>query len=133
MPDTLTPAPSPDALPLCESEALQERGRAHVFDVAEHGQPLRAFALRFEGEPVAYLNRCAHVPTEMDWQEGEFLDGDRQFIMCSIHGAMYDPLTGECAGGACGGAGLTKLQLAEREGQVYWYPSSSIRPAFEGQ
>jgi hypothetical protein len=36
--------------------------------------PARAFALRFDGRVVAYLNRCAHVPTEMDWQPGEFLD-----------------------------------------------------------
>ena len=36
-------------------------------------QPARAFALRFDGRVVAYLNRCAHVPTEMDWQPGQFL------------------------------------------------------------
>ena len=116
---------------MCDSEALQERGRAHVFDVSQYGQPLRAFALRFEGETVAYLNRCAHVPTEMDWQEGEFLDGDKQFIICSIHGAMYEPLSGRCVSGLCGRVGLTKVELSEREGKVYWYPSRDIRPAFE--
>jgi nitrite reductase/ring-hydroxylating ferredoxin subunit len=131
MPDTPTPAPSPDALPLCESEALQERGRAHVFDVAEHGQPLRAFALRFEGEPVAYPNRCAHVPTEMDWQEGEFLDGDKRFIMCSIHGAVYEPLTGQCVMGPCNRGRLTKIDLTERDGEVYWHPTRDTKPAFE--
>jgi hypothetical protein len=35
--------------------------------------------LRFEGRPRAYLNRCLHVPTEMDWQPGEFLDSERRF------------------------------------------------------
>jgi len=66
----------PAPVPLCASEELQERGRAHVFDVQQYREPARAFALRFDGQVVAYLNRCAHVPTEMDWQEGEFLDGD---------------------------------------------------------
>ncbi len=63
-------------LPLCASEALAERGRAWVWDVLEYGRPARAFALRFDGIVVAYLNRCTHVPTEMDWQPGEFLDAD---------------------------------------------------------
>ena len=27
----------------------------------------------------------------MDWQPGEFLDADRRWIVCSIHGATYEP------------------------------------------
>ena len=72
-----------------------------------------------DGKVVAYLNRCVHVPTEMDWQEGEFLDNDRRFIMCSIHGAVYDPLTGQCLMGPCNRGRLTKNELTEREGQVF--------------
>ncbi len=121
----------PVSLALCASDALEERGRAHSFDVLQYRQPARAFALRFDGQVVAYLNRCAHVPTEMDWQEGEFLDGDKQFIMCSIHGAVYDPLTGRCVTGMCGRMGLTKIEVQERGGQVYWYPSRDTKPAFE--
>ncbi len=118
-------------LPLCPSAALEERGRAYSFDVLQWNQPARAFALRFDGEVVAYLNRCAHVPTEMDWQEGEFLDRDKQYIMCSIHGAVYDPRSGRCVTGMCGRMGLTKIAVSEREGQVYWYPSRDTKPAFE--
>ena len=121
---------SPTAQPLCASEDLQERGKAITFDVLHYREPARAFALRFEGQVVAYLNRCVHVPTEMDWQDGEFLDMDRQFIMCSIHGAMYEPDTGRCAGGPCGRGKLTPLQVQERDGQVYWYPSSDTQSAF---
>jgi len=123
--------PQPQGLELCESEALKERGKALSFDVLQYGQPARAFALRFDGQPVAYLNRCAHVPTEMDWQEGEFLDGDKQYIMCSIHGAVYDPLTGQCVTGMCGRAGLHKIEVQEREGKVFWYPSRDTCAAFE--
>ncbi|MFY7864441.1 Rieske (2Fe-2S) protein [Roseateles sp.] len=127
----MTNPDSPSPIDLCNSEALIERGRAHTFDVLQFREPARAFALRFEGQVVAYLNRCAHVPTEMDWQEGEFLDGDKRYIMCSIHGAVYDPLTGRCVTGMCGRMGLTKLEVQEREGRVYWYPSRDTRPAFE--
>jgi nitrite reductase/ring-hydroxylating ferredoxin subunit len=113
---------------LCEADALAERGKALVFDVTEYGRPARAFALRFDGAVVAYMNRCAHVPTEMDWQPGEFLDADREFIVCSIHGASYEPRSGRCAGGPCGRGKLTPLAVEESAGQVYWYPSRDIRP-----
>ena len=114
--------------PVCSSVDLQERGRAFVWDVMQYGQPVRAFALRFDGRVVAYLNRCAHVPTEMDWQPGEFLDLDRRWILCSIHGAAYEPNDGRCVGGPCGRGRLTPLQVHELDGQVYWYPSGDIRP-----
>ena len=113
----------PDPLPLCASTELAEKGNAFVFDVLHYREPARAFALRFDGQVVAYLNRCLHVPTEMDWQYGEFLDSGKEFIMCSIHGAVYEPLTGRCAGGPCGRGRLTVIEAFEREGQVYWVPS----------
>lgn len=115
-----------DDLPLCASAELEEKGRAWVWDVLQHGRPARAFALRFEGEVRAYMNRCVHVPTEMDWQPGEFLDIDKRFILCSMHGASYAPENGRCVGGPCGRGSLTPVAVAERDGQVYWYPSRDI-------
>jgi nitrite reductase/ring-hydroxylating ferredoxin subunit len=118
-----------DSQPLCASAALEERGRAFVWDVLQYRQPVRAFALRFEGRVVAYVNRCAHVPTELDWQPGEFLDADRRWILCSIHGAAYEPADGRCVGGPCGRMRLMPVAVQERDGQVYWYPSRDIQPA----
>jgi nitrite reductase/ring-hydroxylating ferredoxin subunit len=114
--------------PLCASADLDEAGRAVVFDVLEYGAPARAFALRFGGRVVAYMNRCQHVPVEMDWQPGEFLDDSKRWILCSIHGAAYEPADGRCVGGPCGRGRLKALQVEERDGQVYWYPSRDIQP-----
>ena len=116
---------------LCASEALEEGGKACVFDVLAWGQPARAFVLRVDAAVVSYLNRCVHVPTEMDWQEGQFLDGDKRFIVCSIHGATYEPADGRCVGGPCGRGRLTALSVREEAGEVRWYPSGSIQPAFQ--
>lgn len=113
---------------LCASADIEERGKAVVFDVLLWGQPARAFALRFDGRVVAYMNRCAHVPTELDWQPGEFLDLDKRWIICSIHGATYEPANGHCIAGPCGRARLMRIETLERDGQVYWYPSPDIRP-----
>ena len=118
------------ALLLCASVDLAERGTAHVFDVLHYRQPARAFALRFDGQVVAYLNRCLHVPTEMDWQPGVFLDTGKEYILCATHGAAYQPHTGRCAGGPCGRGKLTAIETFERDGQVYWYPSHDTQPAF---
>jgi nitrite reductase/ring-hydroxylating ferredoxin subunit len=120
-----------DGLALCPSLALAERGRALVFEVRVYGQVERAFALRIDGVPVAYLNRCAHVHAEMDWQPGEFLDHDRRFIVCSLHGASYEPATGRCVGGPCGRGRLVPVALSEQDGVVRWYPSQDIRPVAE--
>jgi nitrite reductase/ring-hydroxylating ferredoxin subunit len=125
MPDLAARA---DEQPLCRADELAERGRAVGFDVLLWRQPARAFALRFHGRVVAYINRCAHVPSEMDWQPGEFLDADRRYIVCSIHGATYEPSSGRCLDGPCERGRLMAVDVKERDGQVYWYPSRDIAP-----
>lgn len=115
---------------LCDAHALQECGDAVTFDVLEWGAPAPAFALRYDNAPVAYLNRCAHVPSEMDWQPGKFWDMDKRFIICAIHGALYDPPNGQCVSGPCRGARLQAIQLEEKAGQVYWYPTERFQPLF---
>ena len=122
-----TEAADAGARRVCASSDLAERGRAVLFDVIHYRERMRAFALRFDGRVVAYLNRCAHVPVEMDWRSGDFLDRDRQFIICSIHGATYMPRSGRCAGGPCGRGALVALRVEEIDGQVCWYPSRVIR------
>ena len=120
--------PAEAGLALCDARTLEEKGRAWVWDVLQYGRPARAFVLRFEGALRGYLNRCVHVPTEMDWQPGEFLDIDKRVILCSIHGAAYEPRDGRCVGGPCGRGRLTPVRVEERDGQVYWYPSRDIQP-----
>ena len=133
MAEVVSPAPVPAPVRLCASDDLAEKGLAFVFDVLQWHEPARAFVLRFDGRLVAYLNRCVHVPSEMDWQPGEFLDSRQEFILCATHGAAYEPLTGRCAGGPCGRGRLTTLRVEERDGNVYWYPSRDTRPVFDDE
>jgi len=113
---------------LCAADALRDGGDAVLFDVVEFGRTVQAFAVRHQGRAVAYLNRCAHVPAEMDWQPGQFWDADRRYIVCSIHGALYEPTTGRCVSGPCRGARLLPIRTAEQGGQVCWYPDERIQP-----
>jgi len=114
---------------LCRSADLIERGKGFLFEVLEYGRKAPAFALRIDGKVVAYLNRCAHVPTTLDWQPGEFLDTDQRWLLCSVHGASYEPHSGRCVGGPCGRGKLTAIEVAEEEGWVMWFPSRDIQPS----
>ncbi|MCU0933752.1 MAG: Rieske 2Fe-2S domain-containing protein [Thiobacillaceae bacterium] len=104
---------------ICASADLTEAGHAVRFAVRRGEGEEQAFAVRWRGEVRAYLNRCGHVPVEMDWQPGEFFDHSRLYLICATHGALYDPATGACLGGRCDGRGLIAVPAVERDGNVY--------------
>ena len=103
---------------VCLSAALVDRGEGVRFEVVQGGARHPAFAIRFDGRVHAYRNRCAHVAVELDWQPGRFFDADGVVLICSTHGALYDPATGACRGGPCRGAGLEPVPVEEIDGQV---------------
>lgn len=115
------------AVALCNSQALEDSGRAVPFDVVYAGQTCRAFAVRVDGQPVAYLNRCTHIAMEMDYQPDRFFDESGQWLLCATHGATYEPLTGQCVGGPCRG-GLIKIALSESNSVVHWHTSFNLQP-----
>ncbi len=114
-------------MPLCASSDLLESAQAIPFDVTYCGQICRGFAIRFEGQAHAYLNRCTHVPMEMDYQANRIFDDSGQWLMCATHGATYAPGTGDCVGGPCRGR-LVKIELSEIAGVVHWHTSSKLQP-----
>jgi nitrite reductase/ring-hydroxylating ferredoxin subunit len=120
-------ADSVRVIALCNSSDLQDSGEAVPFDVVYQGQTCRAFAIRFEGQTQAYLNRCAHVPMEMDYQPNRFFDQSGQWLICATHGAMYHPSTGECVGGPCRGS-LVKVDVQESDGVVHWHTAWNLSP-----
>ncbi|MEY4884028.1 MAG: hypothetical protein RIS34_1882 [Pseudomonadota bacterium] len=114
-------------IPLCNAPDLQNSGDAVPFDVIYQGQTCRAFAVRHAGTAHAYLNRCAHVAMEMDYQPNRFFDSSGQWLMCATHGATYSPATGACVGGPCRG-GLVKIALSEFDGVVHWHTAHNLKP-----
>jgi nitrite reductase/ring-hydroxylating ferredoxin subunit len=111
---------------ICSSEALVE-GRALRFAASIAGRAVSAFVVRHRGVVAGYLNRCAHVAMELDWQEGEFFDAEHEFIVCATHGALYDPANGGCVGGPClGRGGLRRIAVLERDGRVCWVPDAYV-------
>lgn len=97
------------------------------FEVRYYGQSIAAFAVRYAGRVHAYLNRCSHVPMEMDFQPNQFFDHSGQWLICATHGALYAPDTGRCSLGPCRG-GLVKIGVTEAQGKVHWHTSDKLQP-----
>ncbi|MCF8188664.1 MAG: Rieske 2Fe-2S domain-containing protein [Sulfuritalea sp.] len=118
-----------EAIYICDSESLDEGGKGIRFPVTVAGDDLTACVVRYGQEPRAYLNRCAHLPMELDWTEGEFFESSGLYLMCATHGALYEPDTGQCAGGPCRGGRLHAINVIEREKKIFWEPDDYVRPA----
>jgi nitrite reductase/ring-hydroxylating ferredoxin subunit len=116
-------------IPICASDSLAEGGKGIRFPVTAGGEDTTGFVVRYDGVVRGFLNRCAHVPIELDWNEGDFFDISGLYIMCSTHGAIYLPESGRCAGGPCRGGRLRPINVVEQDGQVYWQPDEFITPA----
>jgi nitrite reductase/ring-hydroxylating ferredoxin subunit len=104
---------------ICATNDLSEQGKGVRFELNHFGKPQAAFVVRFDNQPRAFLNQCGHVPVELDWQEGEFFDDSRLYLICSTHGALYHPASGQCVGGRCAGRGLIPVPVIERDGHIY--------------
>lgn len=104
---------------LCASSDLADGGDGVRFEVECKGEASPAFAIRHSGRVYAYLNRCAHIAMELDWNPGKFFDADGVYLICSTHGALYAPESGACRGGPCRGAALSRLNVFEADGKVY--------------
>ncbi len=105
---------------ICDSAALLNGGKSVRFEVEYFGENAPAFVVRFEQRVHGYLNRCGHMPMELDWREGEVFDLLGHDLICSTHGATYSASSGKCLGGPCGKTPLVSLQMEERDGKVYF-------------
>lgn len=118
---------------VCASDELVDGGAGRRMAASFAGGDAVVFFVRFGGDAYGYLNRCAHVPMEMDWVEGRFFDSSGHYLMCATHGAIYAPDSGRCVGGPCRGGRLRPVRVEERDTPdgraVFWLPDDELRPA----
>jgi nitrite reductase/ring-hydroxylating ferredoxin subunit len=115
------------AILICASSALEEGGKGVRFPVTAGGYDTTGFVVRYRTVVHGYLNRCAHVPIELDWAEGEFFESSGLYLMCSTHGALYAPESGHCLGGPCRGGRLRPITVIEENGQIFWQPDDYVK------
>ena len=103
---------------ICASAALAEGGCGVRFALGRGELPPTGFAIRHGAIVRAFVNRCPHMGTELDWQEGEFFEASGLYLVCATHGALFQPATGLCVAGPCRGASLEVLRTREENGRV---------------
>lgn len=76
------------------------------------------FLINYQGKFHAYVNRCRHMTTPLDFIRYQFLTEDGRHLICLTHGALYEPTTGLCVEGPCKGLSLYPLPVQVDQGEV---------------
>lgn len=79
---------------------------------------LDGFLINYRGELHAYLNRCRHMTTPLDFVRYQFFTEDGRHLVCMTHGALYEPATGLCVDGPCKGLSLYRIPVVVDDGAV---------------
>ncbi len=111
---------------ICRSETVNERGLAYRFMVQRGGRARKAFVIRYYQQIYAYINECAHVPIELDYNLGDVFDLTREYLICSTHGAYYNPRNGLCLGGPCTGRRLQPLAVTEHDDAIWLIEENQV-------
>jgi len=96
--------------PLCHIDDITDPG-AKGFTLKQGRKERLLFLVKKDAQVYAYENHCPHAGINLEWQEDDFLDMEKNFIQCSVHGALFTIENGECAGGPCNGEGLTPVNI----------------------
>jgi nitrite reductase/ring-hydroxylating ferredoxin subunit len=76
------------------------------------------FLVNYEGKFHAYVNRCRHMTTPLDFVRNQFFTEDGRALTCLTHGAIYEAESGVCTEGPCKGLSLYRLPVAVNEEEV---------------
>ncbi len=76
------------------------------------------FLINYQGKYHAYINRCRHMTTPLDFVRYQFFTEDGKCLICLTHGALYEPETGLCIDGPCKGLSLYRLPVLVDQGNV---------------
>ena len=100
------------------SEQLEE-GEYLRTSIGYAGETIAVVVFRFKGQCLAYRNLCVHMPRELDCEKNAIFDETGEYLRCSMHGIVYDPLSGESVSEICAGKRLTPISLVE-DAQGIW-------------
>jgi nitrite reductase/ring-hydroxylating ferredoxin subunit len=100
---------------------------AREFRAGDGDWPFRGFVVRWQGAVYAYANSCAHLGHPLNLDPEGFFNPDRTLLLCSSHGAVFEPDTGLCAAGPCVGASLRGLAVRVADGEIYVAAPETMR------
>lgn len=107
--------PETEIFAVCHVNDVAKRGAAGFvlarLDAEGRAVPFPIVVVRQGGQFHAYVNRCPHQGSRLDFQPGQFLDQGHKKLICGKHGSVFDVATGACVEGPCAGETLEKLTM----------------------
>ena len=103
---------------VCRSDQLQE-GNYRRVNATYAGEAGSILVFRYQSQCMAYRNLCVHMPRELDCEKDMIFDATGQNLRCSMHGIVYDPITGRSISTMCTGQQLTPVRILEDEEGIW--------------
>ena len=104
---------------LCRLDEIPD-GAARGFALRDaNGREVRIFAVRRGDAVYAYVNRCPHRGTPLDWVPDHLFDRTGRYLVCATHGALFQVEDGVCVSGPCFGDQLTPVPLEQQDGVLH--------------
>lgn len=100
---------------LCSLAAMAEKECLEFSD----GSDVSAFLVKSKNQAYAYRNSCPHTGAPLNWKPNAFLDIGNRFILCALHGALFEIDTGLCIDGPCRGSRLETISVKVEGGEVF--------------
>lgn len=113
--DPARPAPG---LRLCALADIPDPG-AKGFRFRQAEALFAGFVVRRGALIAGYVDRCPHAGWPLAALDDRFLTRGGDHILCSGHGALFDPDDGACVTGPCTGAYLSPWPIEIRGSEVF--------------
>jgi nitrite reductase/ring-hydroxylating ferredoxin subunit len=89
------------------------------FSIGTGDWPFKGFVVRLGDDVHAYQNFCVHAGHPLNFRPDDFLTKEKDAIICSSHGAMFEIDSGLCIAGPCPGKTLRRVPVRIEDGVVY--------------
>lgn len=103
----------------CKIEELSDTDCKQFNFIDENGEHIEGFVVQSGDHITAFINRCPHMGVELNWQPDHFFDLERKYIICSVHGALFQPEDGICVSGPCFRQRLRRLPVELTDKAVF--------------
>jgi len=107
----------PDYKLCCVHDIEEEESKEFIVKNDDKDQSV--LVVKKDGLLSIFLNNCPHLGVPMNLEPDRFLDVEKNFIMCSTHGALFKIDDGECVHGPCVGQTLTPVPHELRGEEVF--------------
>ena len=94
-------------------------GKARNFVLRIGDGRFHGFVVRIGEAAYGYVDSCPHAGLPLAQELDNYLSPDGALIVCSWHGALFDPENGQCVGGPCVGARLTQWPVEVRDDAIF--------------